>query len=113
MSTYHMSFDNLIIDGFNWDEGNREKCQKHGVSIPEIESLFKDNLLTVLFDKKHSDTEERLIAVGKAQGERSILVVFAMRKKNRKQIIRPISARYMHRKEITYYEKETTDTEKR
>lgn len=107
-----MGFDNLIIDGFDWDEGNREKCQKHGVSIPEIESLFKANLLTVFFDEKHSGTEERLIAVGKAQGERPILIVFVMMKKNRKRLIRPISARYMHRKEITYYEEETTNIEK-
>lgn len=108
-----MGFDNLIIDGFDWDEGNLEKCQKHGVSIPEIESLFTDDLLKVFFDEKHSDTEERLIAVGKVQGKRPILVVFAMRKKNRKQLILPISACYMHRKETTYYEKETTDIEKR
>jgi hypothetical protein len=107
-----MYFDNLIIDGFDWDEGNLEKCQKHSVSVPEIESLFKDDLLKVFFDEKHSDTEERLIAVGKAQGERPILVVFAMRKKNKKQLIRPISTRYMHRKETEYYEKETTDIEK-
>ena len=26
--------------GFNWDAGNRKKCQKHGVSIAEIESVF-------------------------------------------------------------------------
>ncbi len=108
-----MSFENLIIDGFDWDEGNRVKCQKHSVSIPEIERLFTDDLLTVFFDEKHSDTEERLIAVGKAQGKRLILVVFAMRKKNKRQLIRPISARYMHRKEIMYYEKEATDIEKR
>ena len=26
--------------GFNWDAGNRNKCQKQGVSITEIESIF-------------------------------------------------------------------------
>ncbi|MBC8551532.1 MAG: BrnT family toxin [Candidatus Brocadiales bacterium] len=107
-----MAFEHLIIDGFDWDEGNRDKCQKHGVSIPEIERLFTDDLLTVFFDEKHSGTEERLIAVGKGHGKKLILIVFTMRKKNRKQLIRPISARYMHRKEISYYEKEITDTEK-
>ena len=30
----------LRVSGFDWDEGNREKCQKHGVSIAEIEDLF-------------------------------------------------------------------------
>ena len=77
-----MYFDNLVVDGFDWDEGNLEKCQKHSISVPEIESLFKDDLLKVFFDEKHSDTEERLIAVGKAQGERPILVVFAKTRNN-------------------------------
>jgi hypothetical protein len=26
--------------GFDWDDENREKCQKHGVSVAQIESLF-------------------------------------------------------------------------
>jgi uncharacterized DUF497 family protein len=30
----------MELDGFNWDSGNRTKCQKHGVSIAEIESVF-------------------------------------------------------------------------
>ena len=28
------------VSGFDWDEGNKSKCQKHGVSIAEIEALF-------------------------------------------------------------------------
>jgi uncharacterized protein len=31
---------------FDWDSGNRKKCQKHGVSIAEIESLFDRPLLS-------------------------------------------------------------------
>jgi len=102
----------LVIDGFDWDEANRAKCHNHGVSIPEIESVFKNELLTVFFDEKHSNTEKRLIAIGKTQNKRSILIVFTVRKKNGNQLIRPISARYMHRKEIAYYEEETTNLEK-
>ena len=30
----------LQFDGFDWDRGNRAKCQKHGLSIALIESLF-------------------------------------------------------------------------
>jgi hypothetical protein len=29
---------------FDWDEGNREKCQKHGLSVRDIESLFQGQL---------------------------------------------------------------------
>ena len=28
----------MQFDGFDWDDGNRGKCQMHGVSIKEIES---------------------------------------------------------------------------
>jgi uncharacterized DUF497 family protein len=31
---------NLQAGGFDWDDGNRSKCEKHGVSIAEIETLF-------------------------------------------------------------------------
>jgi len=102
-----MGFDNLI-DGFDWDEGNREKCQKHGVSISEIESIFTDGEVTIFCDEKHSHEEERLIAVGQTNGKRHILIVFTVRKYQKKHFIRPISARYMHKKEVKYYEKETT-----
>jgi uncharacterized protein len=32
---------NLKVAGFKWDAGNRAKCQKHGVSLEEIEDLFR------------------------------------------------------------------------
>lgn len=32
-----------VIGGFDWDEGNREKCAKHGVTIEEIERIFDDS----------------------------------------------------------------------
>ena len=28
---------NFAVSGFDWDDGNRAKCEKHGVSITEIE----------------------------------------------------------------------------
>lgn len=32
--------ETVEFDGFDWDEGNREKCRKHGVSLPEIEQAL-------------------------------------------------------------------------
>jgi predicted DNA binding CopG/RHH family protein len=29
------------VAGFEWDDGNRRKCQVHGVSIAEIEAMFQ------------------------------------------------------------------------
>jgi uncharacterized DUF497 family protein len=29
------------VGGFDWDTGNTEKCHKHGLTIEEVESLFR------------------------------------------------------------------------
>lgn len=92
------------LAGFDWDEGNRAKCQKHGVSPAEVESLFARPLLIVP-DDAHSRHETRLRAIGRTAEGRSIFLVFTVREKGGKRLIRPISARYMHRKEIENYEK--------
>jgi uncharacterized DUF497 family protein len=97
--------------GFDWDRGNRDKCRKHGVSIREIESLFA-GIVLVRPDPKHSEQEERLIGFGTTERGRKMLVVFTLRHNGGETFIRPISARYMHQKEVAYYEKEAPDTKK-
>ena len=92
------------VSGFDWDDGNRAKCQKHGVSPAEVEALFERPLL-VLPDDAHSRNETRLRAIGRTVGGRSIFLVFTIRVRGGKRLVRPISARYMHRKEIESYEK--------
>ncbi len=96
--------------GFDWDEGNRAKCGKHGVSIAEIEGLFSRTVM-VGPDPKHSAHEERFIAIGTTRRDRKVLVVFTLRQKSGATFIRPISARYMHRKEIEAYEKKASKAE--
>ena len=96
------------IVGFDWDNGNRTKCQKHGVSIAEIEDLFTRAVLMVP-DDAHSQRERRSLAIGKTTSGRSVLVAFTMREKGGKRLIRPISARYMHREEVRHYEEEAPD----
>jgi uncharacterized DUF497 family protein len=93
--------------GFDWDQGNREKCQKHGVSIVEIETMFAGTVL-VAPDPLHSVREERFKAVGAAESGRKLLVVFTWRMRDGDRFIRPVSARYMHEKEVKAYEKETS-----
>jgi uncharacterized DUF497 family protein len=98
----------VAIQGFDWDDGNRAKCQKHGVSPAEVEALFERPLLIVP-DAAHSRTEERLRAIGKTARGRSVFVVYTMRERGGKRLIRPITARYMHRNEVMSYEKENPD----
>jgi uncharacterized DUF497 family protein len=95
----------MEFDGFDWDRGNRGKYQKHGVSIGEIESLFHGTPL-VGPDPKHSNMEGRFRAIGVSAQGRHLFVVFTWRRKRKRRLIRPISARYMHRKEVKAHEKE-------
>ncbi len=60
-----------------WDHGNREKCQKHGVTIAEIEDALRGQL-RIAPDLKHSATEQRLIAIGRTPAGRWIFVAFTM-----------------------------------
>jgi uncharacterized protein len=93
------------IAGFAWDRGNRAKCLKHGVSVKEIESVFLQPVL-ILPDEAHSVAEVRFKAIGKTAAGRHVFLIFTIREKKGENYIRPISARYMHRKEVQHYEKE-------
>uniref|UniRef100_Q07QR0 BrnT family toxin n=1 Tax=Rhodopseudomonas palustris (strain BisA53) TaxID=316055 RepID=Q07QR0_RHOP5 len=97
--------------GFDWDHGNRAKCRKHGVTPAEIESLFH-RAVSVVPDPAHSASEERFKAIGATDAGRMVFVVFTLRQRRDVTLIRPISARYMHRKEIAHYEKEAAKAEK-
>jgi uncharacterized protein len=91
------------IAGFEWDEGNSGKCRKHGVELADIEAAFMA-VPEIAPDMKHSGAEQRFIAIGKARAGRPLFVAFTFRDRNGAAFIRPISARYMHEKEIRAYE---------
>jgi len=101
----------VLFDGFDWDKGNRGKCLKHSVSVDEIENLFYENIL-VAPDIHHSSKEQRFRAIGITFEGRYLFIVFTMRLKNKLQLIRPISARYMHKKEVNAHEKEISRIQK-
>ena len=98
----------MQANGFDWDEGNGAKCEKHGLSTSVIESLF-NRQLAVLPDTAHSQRERRFRAIGRTDKGRGVFLVFTLRRKGEELLIRPISARYMHKKEIDAYEKENPD----
>ena len=94
------------VHGFDWDDGNRDKCRKHGVPTGTIEGVFRGSSLMVQPDVANSKSEQRYRAVGKTAEGRSIFVVFTLRDRGGERLIRPISARYMHYEEIETFEKE-------
>ena len=97
------------VSGFDWDAGNRDKCRKHGVRLEEIEALFGGPM--AVHPTRGAGSEERFIAIGQTAERRHVLVVFAFRVRNGRMLIRPISARYMHKREVKYYEGEASKIE--
>jgi uncharacterized DUF497 family protein len=102
----------MKVSGFDWDSGNREKCRKHGLSLAAIEEVFAGPVM-ILPDLAHSQSEERFRAIGKTDAGRYVFLVFTLRDRAGKRFIRPISARYMHKKEIDSYEKANPDLQDR
>ncbi len=94
------------ISGFEWDESNCEHCRKHGVSSAEIEGLFTQPIILL---PDPAPTEERHRAIGRTRHGRPLFIVFTIRERDGQKYIRPVSARYMHKEEIDYYEKENPE----
>ena len=92
-----------VIAGFEWDRGNLEKCRKHGVSTADIENMLIGEP-RMAPDLKHSEKEARFIAVGRSLSGRLMFVAFTIREMEGKKFIRPVTARYMHKKESERYE---------
>ena len=90
------------ITGFNWDDGNARKNEKHGVSMAEAEQVFFNAPLLLLEDSAHSQQEPRVHALGKTDEGRMLHIAFTLRQTG--LLIRVISARDMHRKERAIYE---------
>lgn len=90
------------ITEFEWDEGNLDKSYvRHEITPNESEEIFLDEKLHIETDIKHSQIEERYIAIGKTFNNKVLFVVFTTRKSK----IRIISARIANKKERGVYEK--------
>ena len=104
-------YDRLIAcTGFDWDEGNRDKsADRHAVTAGEAEQPFFRQPLLVVYDRAHSQNEERFYALGQSASGRRLFLVFTIRGDR----IRIISARDMNRRERGIYEKAQQATEDR
>ena len=67
----------MDVTGFDWDHGNRAKCEKHGVSRGEIESVFRGSV-SVFPDPVHSQTEQRFKAIGRSEAGRMVFLIFTL-----------------------------------
>ena len=92
--------------------GTGTNARKHGVSTAVIEGLF-GSPIAVFPDPEHSAREERFKAIGRTEDGRGVLIIFTLRVHDGETLIRPISARYMRRKETEHYEEEVAKTAER
>jgi uncharacterized DUF497 family protein len=102
---YLIRYYGFAVPRLDWDRGNRAKYQKHGLSVALIESVFA-RPLAVISSAVDSRDESRFCAAGQTGNGRRVFLGFTLRRKGDKQLIRPIGARYMHKKEIESYEEE-------
>jgi len=98
--------DVLMLEGFEWDEGNRTKnWERHQVTTTECEEIFFNVPLLLQEDIKHSQQEPRYYVLGKTNAGRLLFAAFAVRELK----IRVISARPMSQKERQIYGKVDTE----
>jgi uncharacterized DUF497 family protein len=92
-----------LVSGFDWDAGNRDKCRKHGLSLTQIEAVLRRPI--AIHPAGLGRAEDRFIAIGITGDGRHVLIIFTLRAKFGSLLIRPISGRYMHLREVAHYEK--------
>ena len=49
----------LNVSAFDWDDGNRDKCQKHGLSMSDVEHVLVSARNLIVRDVQNSLTEDR------------------------------------------------------
>jgi uncharacterized protein len=54
----------VTFSGFAWDKANHSKCQKHGVSVAEVEHVLAHAATLIVPDLKNSRAEPRFLAIG-------------------------------------------------
>ena len=97
------------LKGFDWDAANWRKSElKHGVAANEAEEvLMADPLCQV--DSRHSESEQRYVALGSTGEGRRLFVAFTIRRGR----VRVASARPMSRRERMIYEAATGTPQRR
>ena len=90
------------IAGFDWDDGNWPKYGKHGVSRQEIEAVA---MAAETMAEDPNEAEDRIRFIGRNRAGRYVFVAATFRIRDGKTLIRPISARFMHEKEVRAYDR--------
>ena len=88
---------------FEWDTDKAEaNWGKHRVAFPEAATVFGDPAALTFYDEAHSDSEDRFLTIGTADGNRVLLVSHTDRGDN----TRIISARPATTRERAIYKQQ-------
>ena len=88
---------------FEWDEDKAaENVRKHGVTFEEAIAVFEDFRSITIYDRQHSDDEDRFIDIGASTQGQVLVVVYT----EREIPIRIISARIATPRERKQYEEQ-------
>ena len=90
----------ILPTEFEWDKHNIEHARIHKVEPGECEQIFFNVPLTIKPDFIHSRGEERYFVLGKTNTNRTLVVIFTIRKAR----VRVITARNANKKERINYE---------
>jgi len=89
---------------FTWDVSkNLLNKKKHGVRFEEAQTVFFDEAAMEFFDPEHSRDEDRFLLLGQSFSLRTLMVCHCHKEK--KEIIRIISARKATAKERRKYQR--------
>ena len=89
---------------FEWDSDKNEiNFKKHGVNFEEAETVFEDERAVTIYDKDHSENEDRFKIIGISRKLRELTVCHCYR--NGDAITRIISARRATKGESKLYER--------
>ncbi len=94
----------MKFSAVEWDDGNWPKCGQHGVTKEEIDALVLSERFRYFPDPAHSADEDRWISMGRSvRTGHWMAVVFTVSGEDDAVRARPVSARYMHAKEVRRY----------
>jgi len=91
---------------FEWDPIKAQaNSSKHGVTFEQATRVFRDPMAITIYDKEHSEDEERWITLGQTDGQFYLVVVHTYRDQQEDAVsIRLISARPATKHEIKQYQ---------
>lgn len=92
----------MKVEDIEWDAANWPKCGKHGVSQDDIEHALRAMTFRI---PDPNPAEARFRTAARAPDGRPIFIVYTHREREGRTYLRPISARFMHEKEVRDYEK--------